>query len=136
MEAIDPKPGTRASYEQIEQITDNPVGSTRFRTVADAWRRRMFRERGLQSMAQGGEIVFLTADEAHKRGIKGLTAVGRAAGRLKVRVDSVDAKELSPSNVDAHMLLRREANALVMAARNSVKTIAKPNPIVDIRAAR
>src|SRR5688500_14685205 len=63
-EAFDPRGGISISYEEIEEIIGAKWPSNRFVTVVSRWRKLMFRERNIQSRAEGKAIHFLTDDEA------------------------------------------------------------------------
>lgn len=126
LKEFDVRPGTQISYESIEQSLGIKRAESRFRTVTTAWRKRLFRERLIQSVAEGGYFRFLTADEAHDQGRSSLRKIGRATGRLATQVEAVNADELTGERRDAHNLLRREAHSMLEAARKSAKSIAAP----------
>jgi hypothetical protein len=127
---LDVQPGTIVSYEQVTAVIGISNSVHRFRTVTNAWRRRLFRERLLQSSAEGGAFHFLTADAAHQKGRGGLTRVGRASGRLRTAVAAVDSAALTtPELVSRHNLLRRETEAIHEAAQKSARALAAPLPV-------
>lgn len=129
MKEIEVQPGTVVPYAEVERIMGVHLKATRFRSVTQAWRKRIFREKLLDSTAEGGEFYFLTADAAHDKGRRIIKQIGRATGRLTVRVDAIDANELTGPRREIHNLLRRESQAMLDAARKSAKAIAGPRPV-------
>lgn len=128
MRAFNIEPGVQIAYGDIEKLLGISASDHRFRTVTNAWRKRVFREKLIQSVGEGGFIRFLTADEAHDRGRVGFRRIGRAAGRLATQVEAVNVENLTGERRDAHNLLRREAHVILDAARKSAKAIAAPRP--------
>lgn len=127
---FDAAPGSQISYEQVEQCIGVSIKEFRFRTVTNAWRKRVFREKLIQSEADGGVFKFLTADEACDSGVKGLWRIGRATGRLRVHVEAIDpAAASSDAKRDKINLVRRASHAMHEASQASVKTIAAPKPV-------
>lgn len=121
--------GSYVPYEKIEEITGLKYRTPRWHTVVSAWRKRLFRERHLQTKASDGAIHFLTADQALDEGDVKLTRVGRATGRLARDVSAIKTSELSSEERrQRHYLMAREANALLEAARTARKTVALPAP--------
>ncbi len=134
LEAIPAEPGTSVSHDQVAELIHTQVGSSRFRSVTNAWRNKLFRDRLLQTNSEGGEFRFLTADESLDKGLGGFKRVGRAAGRLRVRVDAVNPSDLTtPEKQGRHVLLRRAAQAVGDEAAKSAKTVAGPAPIQTTR---
>jgi hypothetical protein len=129
MENIDARHGTIVSFDEIERVIGVTRDKARFRSVVEAWRKRLFREKLIQTRSIAGELHLLSDDEAHDFGKSNLSRIGRATGRLCVRVEAVDATKLSGERRDGHNLLRREANAMLDAARKSAKAIAAPKPL-------
>src|SRR5574337_915133 len=86
---IDVSHGSIIPYRMVEDIIGIPRDQNRWRTVTEAWRKRLFRERRLQIIAEGESFKALTAAEAVAHGAKRLNAHGRAVGRTATRVDSI-----------------------------------------------
>jgi hypothetical protein len=122
-------PGVDISYEKVTEIIGEKAGTSRFRTVTNAWRKRLFRERLLQSSAEGGAFHFLTADAAHDKGRKGIVHVGRISSRLRRDVEAVDLMALTGERQAKHHLLRREIEAVNQTIHNSAKALALPTPV-------
>lgn len=130
MSDLDPQANAQISYADVEAIIGVAHKEYRFKTVTNAWRRRLFREKFLQTVADGEAFHFLSADQALSYGRKGLSRIGRAAGRLRIRVDAINATELSSGELrDKHTLLRRESQAILEAVQKSAKSIAGPRPV-------
>ncbi len=126
---IEDDPGMSIDYEYIEGVLGVKRGSNRFRSVTNAWRKRLFREKLLMTTAEGGKFHFCTADQAHDLGRKGISKVGRSAGRLRVHVDAVNVADLSLERSAKHQLLRREVLAIHAAAQSGARAIAAPEPV-------
>jgi hypothetical protein len=129
MKEIEISPGAQVDYSKVETILGVSRANNRFRSVTTAWRARAFRENALQSKAEGGMFLFLTADAAHDEAISSVKRVGRATGRLTKRVDAIDASELTGDRLARHSLLQREAAAMLEAMRRSAKSIVAPKPV-------
>lgn len=127
--AFDPKAGQAVALHDIADAIHADPKSNRLRTVVNAWRKRMFRERNLQAMVEGGQLHFLTADGASDQNVKSFHRIGRATGRLRVRQQMVDTAQLSPEKRDRHYLLTRATEAIAAAARDGAKTMALPSPV-------
>lgn len=122
--------GTSISYEDISAIILTDPKSHRFLTVTNAYRKRLFRERLIQTKAEGGAIHFLTADQADTRGRDNVTRIGRKSRRTAIEVDSITPAELSSDERRAsHMLLKRETMAIFDAVQKSAKALAVPRPV-------
>lgn len=129
MKTFEPKAGDTISYDEIAAAINVEPKLNRFRTVTGSWRRQIFRELGLQTTAEGGRFFFLTADQAFDFGLKGMHKIGRAAGRLYVRSGTINVEEITQERREKFRLFVRETQAVVEAARSSVKKIAAPGPI-------
>lgn len=123
---MDPQPGDRITYEAVEQALGLRRTQSRFRTVTNAWRKRLFRERLVQSLVEDGAFVFLTAEGAHDNAVKGFTRLGRAAGRVLVKTEAIDVRNLPAEKVTQHNLLRREMHLVRETLAASVRTISPP----------
>lgn len=121
--------GTVVTYEQVAAAIGVEERTGRFRTVTTAWRKRVFADKLLRSIAEGGTFRFLTADDAHDLGRRDLKRIGRAAGRLATHVEVIDMATLTGARRDGHNLLRRESAALLDAARRGQKAISAPQPV-------
>jgi Ca2+-binding EF-hand superfamily protein len=132
MEQVEATPGTTVSYEKVARLIEVKVKSNRFLTVTNVWRRRLFRERMIQSEAFGGAFHWLSADEAHDVGLRDMHRVGRSTGRLRTRIEAVRTAELSEPRRDKHHLMRREIMAVHEAFQKSAKALAEPKPVSSV----
>lgn len=132
MTGVEIKPGTKVSYETVADITGVRVNESRFRSVTNAWRKRVFREKALEVKAEGGCFVILTPDEALTNGISSFHKVGRALGRTNVKVSVINEAELSNERAATKRLLQREIGMVSDAARRAAKEIAAPKPVVSL----
>jgi hypothetical protein len=126
---LDPQHGMEVPYEQIERLIGVPRTRSRFLTIVNSWRLRVFRERLIQSSASGGKILFLTAEKAHDKSISGFHKVGRATRRAMVRAEAIDTLQLSDIKQKEQFLLRRELHALRAQIEHSAKELADPKPV-------
>lgn len=123
------EPGSSLSHEDFARIAGLEAGSTRFHTVMQRWRRLVERNSAIRIESRDRVFHFLTASEALDRGRGDLHRIGRASGRLHVRVNSIDTNALSGERRAEHSLLAREAAALLDSARRSAKAIQGPKPV-------
>lgn len=124
--------GAKIPYETVEQITGTRASEHRFRSVTNAWRKRVFREKALEVKAEGGCFVILTPDEALTHGISAFHRVGRALGRTNVKVSVINETQLSSERAATKRLLQREIGLVSDAARRAAKEIASPKPVSSV----
>lgn len=129
MNAVVAEPGTSVAYGELSELCGEPVGTNRFKTIVSAWRRRVFRESGMLTKAEGGVVYFLTADAAQAEEIKHVNRIGRATGRHVRHVAAIRSEDLTTDERRAkHLLMVREGAALLEAVRSSARKIAEPSP--------
>jgi hypothetical protein len=120
-------------YEEIERLTGVKYRTNRFLGVTARWRTRLRREKGLLLKAGGGEFRVLSADGIQDEGAKRLHGIGRATGRLVRDVGLIDSKALSTDERRArHILMYREAEALLDQTRKSARALQPPAPVQGI----
>jgi hypothetical protein len=132
LERVDASPGNAVSYSDVARLIEVKANTSRFRTVTNVWRRRLFREQMIQTAAYGGAFRFLSADEAHDTGLRDMHRVGRSTGRLRTRIEAVPIAELSEQRRDKHNLLRREVMAVQEALQKSAKVLSGPKPVSSV----
>lgn len=120
--------GDTISYEQVCGLTGLSATETRFRSVTNAWRKRVFREMHLEVKPEGGQFVVLTPDEALSSGIKSFHRAGRALGRVSVKVSVINETELTEEKAATKCLLQRNIDAVADAARRAAKEVVAPRP--------
>lgn len=126
---IEARAGVEVTYEQVERITGVRQRENRFRSVTAAWRKRMFREKGIEVKAEGGRFLMLTPDEALSSGISSFHKAGRALGRTSIKISVINETELAPARAETKRLLQRELDVVTDAARRAAKAIAAPKPV-------
>jgi len=132
MKGLTIEAGARIPYETVEQLTGVRVNESRFLSVTNAWRKRVFREKALEVKAEGKCFLILTPDEALTSGIAAFHRVGRALGRTNVKVSVINETQLSPERASTKRLLQREIGLVSDAARKAAKEIAAPKPVATI----
>lgn len=132
MRSINAGPGMSASYESIGGIIGAEPGTSRFRTVTTAWRRRLFSERGIATIAEDRTIKFLTADEHQNAASGGFVRLERASHRHMKFVRAVRHDDLSSEERRTlHRLQMREAAAVAEATRMAAQRQAEPKPVTQ-----
>lgn len=126
---LNAEPGTSIAFEEVEGIIGVGWQSARFTTVTGAWRRHLFREKGIQVKREGGAFHLLTADGSQDECVRGLGKVVRSARRLRIRVDVIDQRKLSKERRERQRLLSREVQAIEETAAKSRMLLAAPNPV-------
>lgn len=130
MAEIPAEPGTSVTYDRVAEIVGLDRTSSRWKTVTQAWRKRLFRDRLIQTSAEGGAFHFLTADAAQDKCRGRFNTIGRAVGRNRLRVEAIDPTDLTTEQKRTeHGLLQRETRALHDAAKAAAKAIALPAPV-------
>lgn len=127
--ALGPGAGVSISYELVAETIVTQIRSGRFWTVTNAWRKRLFRDQLLRSIARQGAFHFLTADGAHEQSLTEFGYLRRRAGRQMIRTEAVQVDALSPEKLDRHTLLRRESALVADVVRKASKRIFQPGNI-------
>ena len=127
--AFEIKPGLSLTHEDVAKAAGLDVGSHRFATVTNRWRKIIERNSTIRVESRDRVFHFLTADEAHDRSKVDLHRIGRATGKLHTRVGAIDAAALTGQRKNEHFILARETAALLDSARRSAKAIAGPKPV-------
>jgi hypothetical protein len=128
LSAFEIKPGVVIPYEDIERLTRTGRHQTRFRTITAALKKRLLRDYQLQAELGDGKLEMLTAERALEKNRGDLHLIGRATGRLSIKVETIDINQLSSEKRAQHDLLKRETGALLDAVKRSEKTLAAPKP--------
>lgn len=127
--AVTARPGDSVSHEDVARAAGLEPGSVRFATVVNRWRRLVERETAVRIENRDRMFFFLTANEALDRSKIDLHRVGRATGKLHLRVASIDTAALSGERRELHGLMTRETAALLDSARRSAKAIQGPKAV-------
>lgn len=131
--ALDFPPGSSITYATVEEVIgerlDTKRGRSRFKSVTERWRKKLFLERGLQTEAAGQAFHALTAAQALSVGVSGVNRIRRASARVTAYATAIDDKELTVAERDRHVLLRRQAMALLGVAQDACRVIAPPKAV-------
>lgn len=127
--AIHSEPGRSVTYEDVARAAGLDVGSTRFRTVTERWRRMVERDTAIRIDVRDRAFHFLTADEALDRSKTDLHRIGRATGKMHARIGAIDVSALSEPRKGEHFLLARESAAMLDSVRRSAKAIQGPKAV-------
>jgi len=128
LKAVEPNRGTSISYDDLETITEEKYGSSRFNTVINAWRKRLFREESIQTTRDGGMVHFLTDSDSLVVCTTGFRRTGKSMARVMVRAEAVRGDQLTEKEQVTHNLLRRLTRAQVEEIGKSIKEISPPRP--------
>jgi hypothetical protein len=124
------EPGEIVGYSRIERTCGVRHGTPRFKTITQAWRRKIFREQKLQSEAVGGiGIRFLTDAQALGKGINDHRLMARTGRRVATRVKAIDTQKLRPLEQKHKELLQQHLRAADSAARKIRKQLAIPKAV-------
>ncbi len=122
-------PGDLIEYTEAARVIGVEVRTGRFKNVMTAYRKAVFRTQGLQLIAENGVGYRLaTASQAVEENTKGLTRVHRAARRVAVKTDAIDATALDDAGRAKHALLRRHAHAIEAATRDATLAVTRHEP--------
>lgn len=80
----DPSEGQIITWQEIANVIEEPYGSSRFRTVVTAWRKRLFRTRNIHLLIKRGQGLYAGSPperirDSGKRFVKGYRTIHRAS---------------------------------------------------------
>ena len=127
--AFEIKAGFSIKHDDVANAANVQIDSIRFKSVTNRWRKIIERGTSIRVESRDRVFHFLTADEAHDRGKSDMHRIGKATGKLHVRVTAIDAQRLTGERKDEHFILSRETAALLDSARRSAKAIQAPKPV-------
>jgi hypothetical protein len=125
------EPGTTIDCDAVAAIIGVAATDNRFTTVTSAWRRELFRARGLRTLREGGAFLFLTPEQALEAGLRDYKRAGRATGRATVRTKSIDPRQLTDAGKEKQRLAIRMGEEMLDAAQRGMKAIAPPKPVTS-----
>ena len=119
------KPGDEVLYEEVEKIIQTPRNSTRFKTVTNAWRKRMDREHDIfiGVIPNKGFVVEVPSESVYdtKRGIRSglrrITKSGSKAARINRKQLSAEESRTADHVIAVSAKLVEVHNADVRRAR-------------------
>lgn len=118
MDTIDLAPDVVVSHERIADLISAKHGSDRYCVVVGAWKRRVFREHGLQIASERGVgYRVLTASGAISAAVNDFGRATKKIGRTAVHVAAIDGRQLP--DAERHRLdhVRREIHMAAAAAK-------------------
>ena len=132
LETIDTYPGADIPYETVETLIRVTRKNSRFWTVTNRWRKKLFRERHYQVVAKGGVFHVQVGGESVSTAVSDLKRSGRIAGRAVVKIEAVREEELTPEELQFHARLRRNGHILLDVFSKVQKDIASPPKVESL----
>ncbi len=121
-----PTEGASVTYEQIARVLHQPVRSNRWKTVTNAWRKRLFEEHNLILGAADGAFTALLPGERIERGAGKLRSGMRSVRRAGAIVQRTDRARLSETETKRADHVQVVSAALMLAANASGRETPKP----------
>lgn len=113
----------------VASVCGCDVDSSRFKSVASAWRRRVRRDSGVKIIRRDGCYIFLSSKDAVDDVKRQIGRMARSAARAHVDNENVDVSDLSEVDKARHDLQRRYLAATIDHMRQQSKSIAGPKPV-------
>lgn len=111
-------PDAVISHERIADLISAMPGSGRYRVVVGAWRRRVFREHGLQIASERGVgYRVLTASGAVSVAVNDFGRAAKKISRTAVHVAAIDSRQLADEEKPRLDHVRREIHMAAAAAK-------------------
>lgn len=132
LDNIDIRPGADIPYETIETLIRVNRKNSRFWTVTNRWRKKLFRERHYQVVARGGVFHVEAGGESDVTAHKEINHGFRKVGRAVVKLEAVREEELSPEELQFHTRLRRNGHILLDVFSKVKKDIASPPKVESL----
>lgn len=126
-----PAPGWSADYSAVAEIAKAPARSNRFKTVTDAWRRRLYATHGVSIRARAGRFSVRSASEriGHAVGKTRSSLRGLEAARDEVAgTDRSSLSELQKAQAD-HVLMVSTTALQAARLRSTRKSPGLPGAI-------
>ncbi len=128
-----PKPGDLLTHEELARVIQEPIGSSRYRGVLNAWMKRMYRTRGLkfsgEGRARGIGVMVCTAREHFALSADHLHKQNRKIGCEARELDGIDTREFTSDEISRHNLARRYAHESAALGNVKLREIAAPLPV-------
>ncbi len=130
----DRKEGDLIPYDTIAQMIGAKVGTHRFRTVVQAWRRQLWREQQVVLIAQinDGYLIANPSQRSHhshskyKNGLRRIKRAGEVAS-------ATDVFRLTPEERKLCEHVIRGAAAIRLAEATAAKVLKKPDPTLSTK---
>ena len=99
-------PGDRLDYPALEKILNVEAGTSRWRSITNAWRRRQKRDSNIIIECDAGNAFYVaTADQVSSSIHGGLMGVGRKLKRMREKAIRVETKSDSQRATLDHQCL-------------------------------
>jgi len=120
IESIELTPDAVIPHERIAELISAKHDSDRYRVVVGAWKRRVFRERGLQIASERGiGYRVLTASGAVSVAVTDFGRATKKISRTAVHVAAIDSRQLPDEEKPRLGHVRREIHMAAAAAKAS-----------------
>lgn len=114
-------------YAEVAELISARRGSSRFKTVTDAWRRRVWREQRVRiGTVAGRAFKVLSASDASLFEGNGVRVGARRIVRGARHLSLIDAAPMNERERDAHTHRRKVAVAMAEDVQTRAKELAPP----------
>lgn len=118
IEALELAPDAVIPHERISGLISAEHGGDRYRVVVGAWRRRVFRELGIQIASERGiGYRVLTASGAVSAAVNDFGRAAKKIGQTAVHVAAIDSRQLPEQERPRLDHVRREIHMAAAAAK-------------------
>lgn len=128
-----PAVGTTMSYERVAEIIHVAPRSGRFKTVTDAWRRRLRDDHNVYTSARDGAFSVRTAPERVDHGAAKARGVVRAAAAAHNEVARTDRSQLTTEQRQQADHVQMVTATVVQSARLQTR---RPRPSLPVAVTR
>lgn len=121
---VEPTPGSIISHHTIEEAIDEKHGTSRYRTVTEAWRTKALRDYNIEIEAERG-VGFRVLTEPERVGVMRKRVGGgcRKIGKAVNRGSRIDTRQLEGADKVTHEAQMRFGHALNDAAKRTQQAI-------------
>jgi hypothetical protein len=131
----DLKVGQRIEYQEIAQLLGIKVGSSRWQTVTDAWRKRELDDGRVIKCIPGKAFVVATAEQIIDDTYSTLKHISRTARRQRIHLSTVkiaDAQTKAVVQHQARLMQAVEQDAKAKRQMAIPSTAVQPMPKINI----
>lgn len=116
-------------YERIAGVLGLKWTERRFRTVVTAWRKALFRDLSLDTMAAGGAVRVLLPMQQEGESRRDIRFSVRKLRRGVVRVEAIETQTLTEDELARVEHTRRLSEVMLSAAAKGARELARVKPI-------
>lgn len=116
-----PAVGASIAYDDVAACIKSPVGSNRFRTVTQMWRKRLIREHNVYLSARDNQFTAMSAPERVDHGAFKLRSGVRAMRKAHAVVGATDRSQLTEQQKAQADHVLHIAATTIQAARLQAK---------------